>query len=49
MTVFELKEYRDGGVWRVDEIEDMVPFELDLMIDMIKQRVQERKELANAQ
>lgn len=47
-TVFELKEYRQGGVWTVAEIDAMVPFELQLYIAQTKQRIAERKDAADA-
>lgn len=46
-TTFELKEYRDGGVWDLREIDDLFPYELDLYILMLKARVQERRDAAN--
>jgi hypothetical protein len=43
---FELKEYRDGGVWTLMELDDMFPFERAIYIAMTQQRVAARAEQA---
>jgi hypothetical protein len=43
---FELKEYRDGGIWSLDELGEMFPFERSIYIAMTQQRVQARAEAA---
>ena len=45
--MFELKEYREGGVWSLFELESMAPYERELYVTMTKQRVAERKEKAD--
>lgn len=42
--VFNFKEYRGGGVWAVDEVESMIPYEAQLYITQMLQAVEERRE-----
>lgn len=43
---FELKEYNGGGKYSFEEIDDMFPYELELTFQMIRERIQERRDAA---